>query len=46
MVEFVYKAAEPMADMLAASGLFDPPVEVDADADPQTKLLALFGRRR
>lgn len=45
MVEFVYSAAEPMADMLAASGLFDPPVEVGADADPQTKLLALFGRR-
>ena len=29
---------------LAASGLFDPPVEVGPDADEQTRLLALCGR--
>jgi len=45
LVDFVYSAAEPMADMLAASGMFAPPVPVSDDADTQTKLLALFGRR-
>jgi uncharacterized protein (TIGR03086 family) len=45
LVRFVYDAAEPMADALAASGMFAPPVDVSDDADPQTKLLALFGRR-
>ena len=46
LVEWVDEVARPQAAMLAASGLFDPPVDVPADADPQTKLLALFGRRR
>lgn len=46
MVQWVDAVARPQADMLAASGLFDPPVDVAPDADPQTKLLALFGRRR
>jgi uncharacterized protein (TIGR03086 family) len=46
MVNFVYVAAEPMADMLAESGLFDPPIDVPSDADQQTRLLAIFGRRR
>ena len=45
MATFVYAAAEPMADMLAASGLFGERVQVADDADEQTKLLALFGRR-
>jgi len=45
MVAFVHESAEPMADALAASGLFAPPVDVGDAADPQTKLLALFGRR-
>src|SRR4051812_17647426 len=45
MVAFVYAAAEPMADMLAASGMFGERVPVPDDADQQTKLLALFGRR-
>ncbi|HET6816182.1 MAG TPA: TIGR03086 family metal-binding protein [Mycobacteriales bacterium] len=45
MVRFVHAAAEPQADMLAASGLFATPVPVADDADDQTKLLALFGRR-
>jgi uncharacterized protein (TIGR03086 family) len=46
LVQFVDDTARPQAAMLAASGLFDPPVDVADDADPQTKLLALFGRRR
>lgn len=45
LVEFVRKEAEPQAELLAASGLFDPPLEVPPDADPQTRLLAMFGRR-
>jgi len=45
MVVFVYGSAEPMAEMLAASGMFGERVPVPDDADQQTKLLALFGRR-
>ncbi|MFF4919666.1 MULTISPECIES: TIGR03086 family metal-binding protein [unclassified Kitasatospora] len=30
---------------LSGSGLFDPPLPVPEDADPQTRLLALTGRR-
>ena len=45
LVQWVYEQAEPQADMLAQSGLFDPPIEVPADTDLQTKTLALFGRR-
>jgi uncharacterized protein (TIGR03086 family) len=36
---------EPQIDQLAASGLFTPPVAVSDDADAQTRLLALLGRR-
>lgn len=36
---------EPMKDLLAASGLFDPPIEPPPDADAQTRLLCLSGRR-
>lgn len=32
-------------DALARSGLFAAPVDVPADADPQTRLLAAYGRR-
>ena len=46
LVTWVDDMARPQAAMLAASGLFDPPIDVPADADPQTKLLALFGRTR
>ena len=46
LVQWVDDIARPQAAMLAASGMFDPPVDVPADADPQTKLLALFGRKR
>ncbi|MFJ3924674.1 TIGR03086 family metal-binding protein [Streptomyces sp. NPDC090022] len=46
LVEFALRQVTPYADALAASGMFDAPVEVPADADPQTRLLALTGRRR
>jgi hypothetical protein len=32
--------------MMAGAGVVGPPVEVGPDADPQTALLALFGRAR
>ena len=44
LVEELYPIWLPRADELAASGMFAPPVEVDDDADLQTRLLALFGR--
>lgn len=44
LVDSVLTAAAPHADTLAASGAFAPPVPVPADADPQTRLIALFGR--
>jgi uncharacterized protein (TIGR03086 family) len=44
LVERVLASTEPQAAGLAASGLFDPPVPVPADADPQTRLIALYGR--
>ena len=46
LVHAVYEDALPQADGLAQSGLFAPRVEVPDDADEQTKLLGLFGRRR
>jgi len=46
MVQWVDEIARPQAAMLTASGLFGTPIDVPEDADPQTKLLALFGRRR
>jgi uncharacterized protein (TIGR03086 family) len=42
------RAAEGMAARLPAGGvpgLFDPPLDVPADAPPQVRLLAQFGRR-
>lgn len=35
---------EPMDELLRASGQYGPKVEVPADADPQTKLMAFIGR--
>lgn len=46
LVRVTYARMEPAADVLAASGVFGPPVEVGDDADLQTRLLALVGRRR
>lgn len=36
----------PFVHRLAPSGLFAPPITVSSDAEPQTELLALLGRRR
>jgi uncharacterized protein (TIGR03086 family) len=44
-VHHMYEGMKPMAPMLAASGHFAPVVEVPDDADEQTKLLGLTGRR-
>ncbi|MFF2196934.1 TIGR03086 family metal-binding protein [Streptomyces sp. NPDC058157] len=45
LVEFALEEVMPYADGLAASGMFDAPLEVPAGADAQTRLLALLGRR-
>lgn len=45
LVDVVLKRTQPHADSLAASGYFAPQVPVPEDADPQTKLIALFGRQ-
>jgi uncharacterized protein (TIGR03086 family) len=36
---------EPQVEQLAGTGMFAPPVAVGDDADAQTRLLALLGRR-
>ena len=36
---------EPQVEQLAGTGMFAPPVAVGDDADTQTRLLALLGRR-
>jgi uncharacterized protein (TIGR03086 family) len=36
---------EPLDDMLRASGQYGPKVEVGADSDEQTRLIAFTGRR-
>jgi uncharacterized protein (TIGR03086 family) len=36
---------EPQAEMLAATGAFGSDVEIGPDAGPQTRLLAMLGRR-
>ncbi|MFG2998588.1 TIGR03086 family metal-binding protein [Streptomyces sp. NPDC048340] len=45
LVEFSIKEVMPYAEGLAASGAYDPPVEIPAGANAQTRLLALVGRR-
>jgi uncharacterized protein (TIGR03086 family) len=44
LVEFVYAFMEPQVDQWAAAGVFAAPLEVPAEADLQSKLLALTGR--
>ncbi|NYI04138.1 TIGR03086 family metal-binding protein [Allostreptomyces psammosilenae] len=46
LVRFTLREMEPYADSLSGSGLFARPLSVPADADPQTRLLAMVGRRR
>jgi uncharacterized protein (TIGR03086 family) len=38
--------ATPLLGALTGSGMFGQPQQVPADADPQTRLLAMVGRRR
>ncbi|MFG3496908.1 TIGR03086 family metal-binding protein [Streptomyces sp. NPDC047928] len=45
LVDFALQELSPYADDLAASGLFASPVPVPDDADPQTRLLGMLGRR-
>lgn len=45
LVEFLYEQAKPLEDTLKGSGLFGEKIEVPDDADTQTKLLAVMGRR-
>ncbi len=45
MVNEMLIGLEPMADMLAQSGHYGPRVLIAAEADPQSKLLALTGRQ-
>ncbi|WP_407561319.1 TIGR03086 family metal-binding protein [Streptomyces sp. 184] len=45
LAEFALQTLEPQAPMLAGSGLFADPVQVPPDADAQTRLLGLTGRR-
>ncbi len=45
LVEACWEVVTPQAEMLKASGMFGGDVEVPPDADPQTRLLALLGRR-
>jgi uncharacterized protein (TIGR03086 family) len=44
LVEFVHGFMAPQADQWRAAGVFGPAVDVSADADLQTQLLALTGR--
>lgn len=45
LVELAYATAKPMEPMLNTSGVFGDHVEPPPDADLQSKLLAVFGRR-
>jgi uncharacterized protein (TIGR03086 family) len=45
LVEACLAVVEPQADMMRAAGAFGPRVDTPANADPQTRLLALLGRR-
>jgi uncharacterized protein (TIGR03086 family) len=44
LVDIVYAMFKPQAAMLQGSGAFAPPVDVSADSDTQTLLLAMLGR--
>jgi uncharacterized protein (TIGR03086 family) len=46
LVSFVWDIWKPREELVRASGAFGDQVDVPDDADQQTKLLALLGRRR
>jgi len=45
LVRRIHHEAEQDVESLAKTGLFDPPVQVAAHADLQTRMLGVFGRR-
>ena len=46
LVEADFAASPPaFMDSARRAGVFGPAIDVDADADPQAVLLALYGRR-
>jgi uncharacterized protein (TIGR03086 family) len=45
LVRRIHHETDKDVESLAESGLFDPPIQVAAHADLQTRMLALFGRR-
>ncbi|PYC75867.1 TIGR03086 family protein [Streptomyces tateyamensis] len=45
LVDFALHEVTPYADQLAGTGYFAPAVPTAPDADPQTRLLGLLGRR-
>ena len=45
LVEACFEVVEPQKDLLAGSGMFGSDVQVPADADRQTQLLAILGRK-
>jgi uncharacterized protein (TIGR03086 family) len=45
LVDACRAVVEPQAELLKGSGMFGVEVDLPADADPQTRLLALLGRR-
>jgi uncharacterized protein (TIGR03086 family) len=44
-VHMMLEGMEPMDELLRTSGHYGPRVEVPADADEQTRLIAFIGRR-
>jgi uncharacterized protein (TIGR03086 family) len=46
LVEVLYAGAKPREKEIATYGVFGTPVDVPEDADAQTKLLGIFGRKR
>jgi uncharacterized protein (TIGR03086 family) len=45
LVDWLYAMTAPMEDEMKSYGVYGDKVEVSEDADTQTKLLAVFGRR-
>lgn len=45
LVSVTYKSMKPYAEALGESGAYAPAIDVPDAADPQTRLLALVGRR-
>jgi uncharacterized protein (TIGR03086 family) len=46
LVDFAMSSVKPMVESGETGGVFDAPLSVAGDADPQTRMLALTGRKR